>query len=183
MQDCLRDPRRLLCWLFYVEGATSDLWAWSGMHTIEWDGQEYLGVGHVLGMDTVRKDTAIQQTVQEFTLNGLDPAVLGGLELSVRGKIARVWLAGLDATGQVIPDPILISELLQDTLTFTRSADDVLTLGLNCFEALPFVGKASNGKYSHERQLRLFPGDVGFKYTSEIGLAGATPEWRTEPPP
>ena len=178
MQACLASRRRILCWLFYIEGADTDLYAWSGMHTISWDGQNYLGVGHVYSISTIKKTESVQHTTQEFTLNGLDPTVLGGLELSVRGKVAKVWLAGIDSAGQIIPDPILISELVQDTLTFTRSAEDVLALGLNCFEALPFVGKVSNDKYSYERQLRLFPGDVGFKYTSEIGLAGPAVEWR-----
>lgn len=182
MQQAIKGPRRSLCWLFYVQGATTDLWAWSGMHAITWDSQVYLGVGHVLDMSTVKKSESIQHTVQEFMLNGLDPAVLGGLELSVRGKVTKVWLAGLDVTGQVIPDPILISELVQDTLQFTRSADDVLSLSLNCFEALPFVGRASNDKYSYESQLSAFPGDIGFQYASDIGLAGPVVEWRATTP-
>lgn len=178
MQLHIASERRTLCWLFYVQGVDTDLYAWTGMHSITWGGQVYTGVGHLFDMSTVKKTEAIQHTMQEFTLNGLDPGVLGGLELSVRGKVTHVWLAGLDAAGQVIPDPILISEMVQDTLQFTRSADDVLSLSLNCFEALPFVGRATNGKYSYENQLRLYSGDIGFRDASAIGLAGPAVEWR-----
>lgn len=179
MQAALKGPRRSLCWMFYVQGSgTGDLYAWSGMHKITWDGQEYLGVGHVMDMSTIKKSETVSHTQQDFTLNGLDPGVLGGLELSVRGKVTKVWLGGLDTAGQVISDPILISELVQDTLQFTRSADDVLALNLSCFEALPFVGRARQSKYSHESQLALFADDVGFEDIVDIANTGPSVEWR-----
>jgi hypothetical protein len=178
MQEALVARRRKLCWLFWFEGASSDLYAWSGMHTITYDGQDYLGVGHLYGASTVRKTDAVQHTEQQFTLNGLDPSVLGGLELSVRGKLAKVWLAAQNSAEQIIDDPILISELVQDTLSFTRSGEDVLSLLLNTFEALPFVGRSSAGKYSHDRQLQRFADDTGLAFASEIGAAGPAVEWR-----
>lgn len=181
MREAIIGKRRALCWLFYFEGDADDnLYAWSGMHPITWDGETFLGAGHAYDMSTVKKSEGIQHTTQEFKLSGLDPSVLGGLSLSVRGKLAKVWLAALNADGQVVRDPILVSELVQDTLSFTRSADDIVSLGLNCFEALPFVGRATGGKYSHERQIELYSTDVGFEDIADIGLEGQAVDWREE---
>ena len=178
MQEALRNPRRTLCWLFYVEGQDTDLWAWTGQHEITYGGQAYTPVGQVLDMGTIKKSEVIQHTVQQFTLNGLDPNVLTDLDLSVRGRTVRVWLAALNDDRQIITSPILISELVQDTLAFERSTEDVLKLTLSAFEALPFAGRATGRKYSHETQLQTYGDDYGMHYLSDIAVSGQAVEWR-----
>lgn len=178
MQNALLGRRRLLCWMWWIEGQTTDLYAWSGVHTITYGGNDYVGVGHVAGMETLRKNDGLEHVEQRLKLSGLDPSVIADLDTSVRGRGAKVWLGALNDDGQIIPEPLLMQELLQDTLQWERAADDTVTLTLNCFEALPFVGRATGKKWSYEGQLEAYPGDVGFKYNADIALNGPPVDWR-----
>jgi len=178
MQEALRGPRRTLCWLFWIEGTTSDLYAWTGDHTINWDGNDYRGVGGVLGLSTQRKPDALQHVEHVFTLSGLDPTPLADLDDSVRGRRGKIWLGALNDRRQIIADPILMTEIVQDTLKWDRAEDDTVTLTLTGFEALPFLGRATGDKYSHEKWLQERD-DEGFYHTSKIALEGRlTIDWR-----
>lgn len=177
MQSALLGPRRTLCWLFWFEGGASDLYCWIGDHTIHWDGHDHLGVGRIASMSTQRKPDALQHVEHSFTLSGLDPTPLGDLDQSVRGRGGKVWLAALNDRRQIIADPILMTEIVQDTLTFDRGADDTVSLTLTGFEALPFLGRAKGDKYSHDKWLTDHD-DEGFYYTSPIALTGIAVDWR-----
>lgn len=178
MQDVLLARRRVLFWMFWVEGDPTDLYAWSGTHTINYDGHDWVGVGHVAGMETIRKTDGISHVVQKLTLSGLDPTVLTSLDSNVRGRGAKIWLGGLNDSGQVVSSPILVQELVQETLNWSRSAGDTIKLELSCYEALPFVGRATGKKWSYEGQLEEYPGDTGFYYNAPIALTGVAVEWR-----
>ena len=174
----LQAPRRLLAWLFHVEGDSDDLYAWSGIHTLGHDGQTYKGVGHVASLRTIRKTEDVEHVEQQLTLSGLDPSALISLDTSVRGRTARVSLAALNDAGQVIASPLVMNELVQDNLTWTRAADDTVTLVLNCWEALPFIGRTKGTAWSNDAQQAEYSGDVGFQYNTAIALKGAPVDWR-----
>lgn len=177
MQKVLRGPRRTMCWMFYIEGTDSDLYAWTGDHSINWDGHDYVGVGRVLSMSSQRKPDALQHVEHTFVLNALDPTPLADLDDSVRGRTGKVWLGAVNSERQIIKYPVLFTEIVQDTLTFDRGADDTVSLTLTGFEALPFLGRAKGDKYSHDKWLTVHD-DEGFFYTSPIAAAGRVVDWR-----
>lgn len=184
MQAALRGPVRRPCWLFWVEGDPTDLYVWSGGQPITWlasDGvtqQTYTGMGPLFSMSSQRKPDALQHVEFTFVLSGLESELLSPLDESVRGRTGKVWLAMLDEQGQIIPDPLLVTEFTQDTLMFDRSADDTMSLTLKAYEALPFLGRARGDKYSHEKWLQDHD-DEGFFYNSPIAAAGRmTVDWR-----
>lgn len=177
MKTALGGPRRTLCWLFWFAGTTSDLRCWTGDHSITWDGQTYRGVGSISSMSTQRKPDALQHVEHTFMLNGLDPSPLAELDDSVRGRGGKVWLGALNDRRQIIADPILLTEIVQDTLKWDRGADDTVTLTLTGFEALPFLGRAKGDKYSHDKWLTERD-DEGFYYTAPIARSGRYVDWR-----
>lgn len=177
-QHALLSPRRLLAWLFVIEGDSSTLHAWSGIHPLSYGGNAYLGVGHVAGMQTIRKTEDIEHVEQQLSLSGLDPSALTELDSSVRGRTAQILLAALNDDGQAIADPLVLNTLQQDTLTWTRGSDDTVTMTLNCWESLPFVGRTRGTVWSNDSQQETYPGDVGFKYNTSIALNGAPVDWR-----
>lgn len=177
MQAAILGPVRTPCWLFWVEATAGDLYAWSGAHTISWDGHDFVGMGSLLSMATQRKPDALQHVEMSFTLSGLEADLIADLDSSVRGLSGKVWLGMLDGAGQVIADPLLVSEMTQDTLKWDRGADDTVSVTLTCFEALPFLGRAKGDKYSHEKWLQEH-GDEGFYYTAPIAASGRAVDWR-----
>lgn len=179
MAQALRSPNRDLCWLAWFERSTTPLYCWSGMQSIMWDGQTWLGVGHLYSVSTIDKGDALSWRQQQFTLNGLDPQVLAGMDESVQGRQAKLWLAARNSSGQIIRDPHLVAQMEQDTLQReVNVADGTIKLTLNCFEALPRFDKATGKKWSHESQLERFAGDTGFYYTQKIARTGQPIDWR-----
>lgn len=170
-------PARLPAWFFWVEGAASDLYVWTGGQPITWYGHTWLGMGRLFGMSTQRKPDALQHVEHNFTLSGLESDLVADLDASVRGLAGKVWMGLLDDQGQVIADPLLVTEFVQDTLTLDRGADDTMSLTLKAYEALPFLGRVKGDKYSHEAWLAA-RSDTGFFYNSPIALAGRAVDWR-----
>lgn len=177
MQKALIGPVRALAWMFRFEKSGDDFYAWTGDHPITWDGNVHFGVGRVAGMSTQRKPDALQHVEHTFTLSGLDPTPLGDIDQSVRGREGEVFLAALNERRQIISAPLLLTQIVQDVLKWERAADDTVTLTLVGFEALPFLGRATGDKYSHEKWLDE-KDDEGFYFTSPIALTGRFVDWR-----
>jgi hypothetical protein len=179
MAQALRSPNRDLCWLAWFERSTTPLYCWSGMQSIVWDGQTWLGVGHLYSVSTIDKGDALSWRQQQFSLNGLDPQVLAGMDESVQGRGAKLWLGARNSSGQIIRDPLLVAQMEQDTLQReVNVGDGTIKLTLNCFEALPRFDKPTGRKWSHESQLERFSGDTGFYYTQKIARTGQPIDWR-----
>lgn len=179
MAQHIRRPDRDLCWLAYFETAGEPLYCWSGMHPIEWDGQTYLGVGHLYSVSTIDRGDVLSFRTQQFSLNGLDPQVLASMDEDVHGREAKLWLAARNEYGQIIRDPLLVAQMEQDTLQREINiTDGTVKLILNCFEAIPRFDKPTGRKWSHESQLERYADDTGFYYTQKIARTGQPIDWR-----
>lgn len=174
----MKSDRRDPCWLFWFEGDSSDLYAWSGMQDLVWDGHTFKGVGHVLGMSVIDRGDALSFRSQAFYLRGLDPQVLAEIDENVRGRGGKVWLAMRDQYGKVIDAPLLVADVTQDTLKFDIEDGSTVKLTLNTFEAMKYLGRATGRKWSYESQIERYPGDTGFKYTQLIASQGVGIDWR-----
>lgn len=176
MRNHLLQPYRHMAWLAWFE---PDLYVWSGSHHMTYDGNLYLGYGYLTRIESMRKGGNTQHVEQVFELNGINPAILAELDTSVRGRAATVWLAGIGQDRQVITEPVVERELIQDTLGWEYATDGTVKLRLTCYDALPLLGKATRGKWSYEGQIKDYPSpeDVGFKYNAAIALTGAAIAW------
>lgn len=179
MAQALRRPDRDLCWLARFETATTPLYCWTGMQAISWDGQTWLGVGHLYQVSTIDRGDVLSFRTQQFTLNGLPADALAGMDESVQGRGAKLWLAARNTYGQIIADPLLVAQMEQDTLQReVNLSDGTVKLTLNCFEALPRFDKATGRKWSHESQQERYADDTGFYYTQKIARTGQPIDWR-----
>lgn len=178
MAQAIRSPSRNLCWLAQLDTAGADLYAWSGMQPIAWGGHTFLGVGTIYSVSTVDRGDALSWRQQSFTLNGIPAEALAGLDESVKGRAAWLWLGALDNSNQIIADPLLVKVLEQDTLQREIGGDGTVKLTLNCFEALPRFDKPTGRKWSHESQIERYPGDYGLALTSRVAKSGQPIDWR-----
>lgn len=175
----LRSPTRNLCWLAWFETSGTAVRCWSGLHTIAWDGENYLGVGMLYEIGSIDRGDALSWRGVQFGLNGLDGESLAGLDESVRGRAGRLWLGALNDAGQIVRDPLLVLELEQDTLQREiNPGDGTIKLLLNCFDAAARFDKPTGRKWSHESQVERYPGDYGMALTSKIARTGQPIDWR-----
>lgn len=180
MAAALASPRRDPIWLAAIETATGMLRCTSALTPLDWDGETWLGVGHLYGLGTIDRGDALSWRQQQLVLNGLPEEAMAGLDEDVAGRSAKLWLGMLDGGGRVVRDPLLVADMLQDTLN--REVDvaaGTVTLRLNCYEAMPRFDRASGLRWSHDSQQVRFATDEGFYYTQAIGRgAGQQIDWR-----
>ncbi len=169
---------RNLAWMAWFERDGADLYMWSGSYHATHDGHLWYGYGYLTSIDSVQKREGTQHVDMAFEMNGLDPTILADLDDSVRGRAGKLWLAGVGQDRQIVRDPILIAQMKQDTLAWSYGQDGTVTLRLNCYDALPFVGRATKGKWSDQDQQARYAGDTGFDENTTIALQGAAVPWR-----
>lgn len=179
MASVLRSPSRNLCWLAWFETSGTALRCWSGMHPIAWDGNTYLGVGNLYEIEAIDRGDALGWRGLTFTLNALDGEALAGLDESVKGRAAKLWLGALNDAGQIIRDPYLIAELEQDTLRREIApGDGTVKLMLDTFSAAARFDKPTGKKWSPESQKAVYPTDEGFYFTGQNARKGPPIDWR-----
>jgi hypothetical protein len=178
MAQAMRSPNRNLSWLAWFETSGADVYAWSGMQPIPWNGHTYVGVGLLYSVSTVDRGDAMAWRQQSFTLNGLPGDAIAGMEESVKGRLAMLWIGALNSANQIIRDPLLVKELKQDTQQREITGDGKVNYTLNTFEALPRFDKPTGRKWSHESQLERHAGDYGLALTSRVAKSGQPIDWR-----
>jgi hypothetical protein len=180
MAHALGSDQRNLCWLgwFAADGVVADFYGWTGAYPIDWGGQTYTGAGLVASISGLEQGDTLAHRAVKFKLGGLDASLLGGLDQNVRGRGAKLWLAALGDDGQILPDPILMAEMVQDTMGLTFGDDGTVALELVAYEGLPRLGHVAEAVWSHENQLRAFALDTGFANNSAIGQQREAIEWR-----
>jgi hypothetical protein len=160
-------------------GSNSDLFAWSGMHSIAWAAADWLGVGNLYEIAAIDRGDALAWRGLQFSLNGLDGEALAGLDESVKGRAARLWLGALNDAGQIVRDPLLVAELQQDTLQREiNPGDGTVKLMLNTFDAAARFDRPTGKKWSPESQKAVYPTDEGFYYTGQNARKGPPIDWR-----
>lgn len=173
----LTSTRRRLVWLYWFEGDTSDLYAWTGFTNLTYDGQTWVGAGNLAGASELNRGDALAWREVQFTLPGLDPQILAELDEDVSGRGGKVWLAAINDSHQVVSDPLLVAEFTQDTLDWNLDGQTV-SLILNAYEALPRFDRPTGRKWSYESHVERFSGDTGFYYTQKIARTGPPIDWR-----
>lgn len=176
LREALLSHRRQLAWLYWFEGGASDLYAWTGFTTLNYDGQTWVGAGNIVTVSELDRGDASAWREAQFTLPGLDPQILAELDEDVSGRGGKVWLAAINEAQQVIPDPILVAEFTQDTLDWQLEGQTV-SLMLNAYEALPRFDRPTGRKWSYESHVERFD-DTGFYFTQKIARTGPPVDWR-----
>jgi hypothetical protein len=134
--------------------------------TVPWNGSDWLGVGLLGTVDTIRENTSLEATGLRLALSGLDPAVLAiALQESYQGRPARVWLGLLNASGALVADPLLLMSARMDSMEVTTG--DTASVTINVESDLAMWARPPSTKFTDADQQRLHPGDKFFEYVTE----------------
>src|SRR5688572_7778743 len=91
------------------EGGT--LRFWTGVGNLSWNGHTWTGGGNLLGISPLSESGQVENTGFTVSLSGMPSAAIAiALANARQGKPGKIWLALLDAAGEVIPDPFLAQE-------------------------------------------------------------------------
>lgn len=148
---------------------------WTGVGTLPWNGQSWVGRGEFLGFDTIAETTEVVANGVKITLNGQESALVAVALAQCRmGFRGTLWLGFLDESGQIVPDPFQIFGGLLDVPTIQRNGDNSI-ISVSYESRLIGLTKPNDRRYTPEEQKIRFPTDTGFDFVA--GLQDAEIVW------
>lgn len=144
---------------------------WTGIGTIVWGGEEFIGGGDLVGVAGVeeRYGSTVQAGGTTFSLKGVDPDMLSIALGEIRqGLPAKLWFAALDLeAGALHGDPLLVFSGLTDIPTIDDGGDTV-TISITAENRLIDLERARVRRFTPEDQKAQYPGDKGFDFVASI---------------
>ena len=147
--------------------ATGPVYLWSGIGSIFWNGQTWLGVGTLGSISVAEEGSTVEAKGITIGLSGFDSsfltAVLGEFQL---GLPVVVYL-GLFAGGALIASPITAwaGRMDQPTITVGGETADIK---INCENRLIDLNTSVQRRYTNDDQQLVAPGDLGLSFQSGI---------------
>lgn len=162
--------------LFY-EGAfaSGTVRLWTGLGTVSWNSQSWVGAGSLLGMSSIQETTEVRAAGLTISLSGM-PGTLISLALSNarQGADGLVYLGFLDSTGAIIADPALAFAGRLDVPEIV-DAGETCTISISYESRLIDLERARERRYTQEDQRLDYPDDDGFNQVP--GLQDAVILW------
>lgn len=150
-----------------IEHPDGTLYAWTGVGTLSYNGQDYVGAGRLGQVSPVRStsDLAIQEIT--FSMSGVNATDVARLSSSVRNGQAQVWLVALDG-GRVVADPYQVIDAIEDFQTLEVGDDGSVSLNIVARNGFYTLERALQESWTAEDQKQLYPTDSGLDMIASL---------------
>lgn len=138
--------------------------------TINYGGNDYLGVGHFMGFSDIEEASEIIVSTMTLSLSGIDQTMINlVLNNNYINRVVKVWTAFLDVNSHVLViDPVLIFEGHMDSPTISEDPDGgKSTVAVSATNAWVDFDRKTGRHGNNEEQQILFPGDRGFEFADQ----------------
>lgn len=154
--------------LFYEgEFDAGTLRLWTGYGTKDWDSKTWTGAGQLIGVSAGTETSDLRAVGFTISLSGITSEILAiVLDQARLGKIGRFWMGFANQDGSIIADPFLTFQGKLDVPSFVDSGD-TCTVSVTYENELLDLDRTSPYRWTHETQLALHPGSLGFAYQSQ----------------
>ena len=143
------------------------VYIWSGLGTVNWNGQNWIGVGALGGVSAIEEGSSVEAKGVTLTLSGFDSTLLP----DVMGEFALLLPVtiyfGAFNSGVLIDNPIA-SFVGQMDQPMVEINGETATISINCESALIALNEATDRRYTNDDQQRDWPGDLGMSYVMSI---------------
>jgi hypothetical protein len=147
---------------------TGPIFVWSGNVPINWNGQQWTGLGQLGTISAVEESSELAAVNVTFTLTNIPQDLLQDALSEVRqGNPVQLWFGTLGDNNNVLADPLQIFAGRMDTPTIDEGA---LTgsISISVESRLIDLNRARERRYTHQDQQIDHPGDLGFQYVQQI---------------
>jgi hypothetical protein len=156
--------------VIFVEGVftSGTLRVWSGMGTVPWNGQNWIGTGNLGGISAISEGTEPHADGIELSLSGIPSDLITKALGECRPNApVKVWFGCLNEAEAVIADPYQSFGGRMDVPS-VEEGGETSTIKLRVENRLADLGKARERRYTHEDQQIDFPGDLGCEYIAGL---------------
>jgi hypothetical protein len=140
---------------------------WTGVGSLVYDSQRYIGVGSFAKIGSVKEGTDVQAYGTTVTLSGIDPVLLAECMSDIKpGAPAKLWFGGL-SNGNIIGAPYLLFSGTMDQPSVSVGVDTIsITLALE--SRMMNLSRATNRRYTSADQRLKYPTDIGFSWVEQL---------------
>jgi len=147
--------------------ASTTIYVWSGLGSILWNGQTWMGLGALLGLAPVEEGTTVEARGMTVRLSGIDPALLPECLGDFQLGLPAVIYFDVYANGALTGSPLTAWSGRMDQPTLDVAADTA-TIAIACESRLVDLNIAVDRRYTLEDQQMDWPGDLGFVFTAGL---------------
>lgn len=160
------------CYLCALTLASGVQYLWTGVGSLTWSGNTYIGLGALAEVGAVHESSGVQADGTSISLRA-DPSTLNQAMSDVRvGAPVKLWFGMLSAAGAIVGAPFLTFSGLVDEPTITEDPSGTrIVLALE--SRLRNHARASGRRYTAADQKLNYPNDSGFNWVeilNEISL-------------
>lgn len=157
-------PMLVLIALYFDSGT---VYLTNAPYTVTWQGNDFLGVGRFLGLESLGESGGIEAVGVGMTLSGVPSDMLAiALAENYQGNTAKVWIAPLDDNFQILADPVGPFIYRMDTMPIKLGT--TATIKLNCESRLVDLNRPRVRRYNDADQREEFPTDGGMKFVEQM---------------
>lgn len=140
-----------------------------GYRPITWNGNTYDALGHFLQFDRIEETAQLQVNDSTISLCAVDRAYLAAfLTENYINRRARIYLALLDSSSQLVVDPVLMLDGRLDNPTCADDPDaGTSTLSVKVINQWSDYERITGRRTANALQQYWFPGDLGFNNVAD----------------
>jgi hypothetical protein len=159
----------------YFDFYTAPVRVWTGIGSVSWGGDTYLGLGTMGTISTVSETTDVKANGLVFQLCGIDPTLISTvLSDNYHGRACKLWLGALSPSETIVADPYLIFSGRMDGLEIDDGVS-TSTIRVSAESVLVDLLRNRERRYTNEDQHIDFPSDEGMAF---MPTAQSTPfQW------
>jgi len=146
---------------------TEPIYVTNWSNPITWDGNEYLAVGHFMGLGNISESATLEIPSLTLSLSGVDQEYIALLlTKNYMDRPVTLHRSFVDSGSNLITTPF---EIFRGTIDTTAINDDPKTtsISISVKNHLADFQKKSGRHTNHAEMQRYFPGDNSFNQASE----------------
>ncbi len=139
----------------------------SGLGNIIYDGNTYLGVGSLGGVDGLEETEALVPAPVRVSLSGLDPAFFAeALNAANYGDKATLYIGYRNDDGTLVDEPWIFYRGRIEHSRVIKGVENVVVMTIQ--HELAVLNKKTGTKFTDEEQQRRYPGDTAFQFVQDM---------------
>lgn len=149
---------------------------WSGVGTMNWNGEDWLGAGDLGEVSPIEETTKLEAPGVKFKLSGIPLENLAlALDEVRQGLPVEAWLGFLTNAGEIIADPASVFYGETDTAEITENGETA-DITISAESRMQLLSQKKERRRTHEDQQIDYPGDLGLEYVA--GLQNKQIRWQ-----
>lgn len=174
MAEALR-KRRALALLAEIEHPSGTARFWTGIGPLSWSGFTWTGSGALGSIAPIKHTSSLAIQEINFSMAGVDPAIVATLNDNVRNLAGRAWLACIAPGSSVIADPFQIVDAQLDYQSFSAAEDGTVAISITARTGFYTLERALDEVWTTEDQQQTYPTDSGLDLVA--GLINQAIQW------